>query len=377
MNIIKKTLLAASVLATFQASALTINLTYDAAEFGPGVTNGAEALAGFQEAAAFWEGIFLDDVTVNLNISFDTLGAGILGGASSNYGLYAYQDVAFAMFGDETSTFDATANASLPCDLSQDSTPVFGVPGVCALQFLDDEGGVSGLDNDGSVDNFALAITQANAKALGFTDGGFAGGYNGIDGSITFSNTFNFDFDLSDGFDAGAFDFVGVAVHEIGHTLGFVSGVDTYDVFGSPSSPNYDPNFDLDGFVVASSLDLFRYSAESVAQGFGVLDFRPGADAYFSLDNGTNNLAPFAEGSFHPDGDGRQASHFKDNLGLGIMDPTFAPEEVGMASIMDVVAFDVIGWDVAAFQTPVPEPTTIALFGLGALGLAARRKKHA
>ena len=55
-------------------------------------------------------------------------------------------------------------------------------------------------------------------------------------------------------------------------------------------------------------------------------------------------------------GDGRQASHWKDNLGLGILDPTFAPGELGMVTPLDVRAFDVIGYDLVV----VPEPAAAA-----------------
>ncbi|MFH7813512.1 NF038122 family metalloprotease, partial [Acetobacter lovaniensis] len=75
------------------------------------------------------------------------------------------------------------------------------------------------------------------------------------DGSITFSSAFAFDFDPTDGIEANSFDFIGVAIHEIGHALGFVSGVDTYDGRTSPGSTNLSS---LEGSVVASQLDLFR-----------------------------------------------------------------------------------------------------------------------
>jgi hypothetical protein len=54
-------------------------------------------------------------------------------------------------------------------------------------------------------------------------------------------------------------------------------------------------------------------------------------------------------------GDGNQASHWKDNLSLGIMDPTAAAGETTTISQNDLIAMDLIGWQV------VPEPGTLAI----------------
>ena len=69
-------------------------------------------------------------------------------------------------------------------------------------------------------------------------------------------------------------------------------------------------------------------------------------------------------------GDGAQASHWKDGLGIGIMDPTFGPGELGLLTFADLRAFDVIGWDLA--PAPVPIPTALWLFAGGLLGVALR-----
>jgi hypothetical protein len=113
-----------------------------------------------------------------------------------------------------------------------------------------------------------------------------------------------------------------------------------------------------DQFTFVSTLDLFRYSADSVAQGAGVIDWTAdNRSKYFSIDGGATSIAAFATGVNF--GDGRQASHWKDNLGLGIMDPTAARGELLAISANDIQALDVIGWNLA-----VPEPGTFLLMGL-------------
>ncbi|HXJ43420.1 MAG TPA: NF038122 family metalloprotease, partial [Bryobacteraceae bacterium] len=116
-----------------------------------------------------------------------------------------------------------------------------------------------------------------------------------------------------------------------------------------------------------STLDLFRFSTESVQQGAGVIDFTADTRAkYFSINGGATSIADFATGVTY--GDGRQASHWKDNLGLGIMDPTAAPGELLAISATDVQALDVIGYNLAA-----PEPGTFLLLAAGLAVIARRR----
>jgi len=348
-----------SVLLSANASATSINLSYDPAEFSD--VKGQQALEGFQQAANYWQNLFSDQITVNLDISFAQLDPNVIGSTGSSTAIYLYNDVATAMFGDVTSAADGMAVSSLACE-DQGA-------GTCTRSFLGtEEDGSNELDNNGTGDNFAFALTQANAKALGFTANSWGDAFTDSDANITFSTEFAFDFDRSDGIDADKMDFVGVAIHEIGHALGFTSGVDTYD-YCTGSGPC---NADLDGYAIANSLDLFRYSEESFAQGAGVLDWRPDAASYFSLDGGATSIAPFSTGRYN--GDGQQASHFKDNLGIGIMDPTVGFGESVQVTEFDRIVFDAIGWDLYSV-TQVPEPTSIALFGLAAAGLFTSRRK--
>lgn len=354
-------------LGSFNASAAQINFGYNSADFSS--ADGQLALAGFQEAGAFWETVLMDNISLNINIGFSSLGSSIIGQANSNTAVLYYSEFADALRADASTSFDNTAVSSLECENLGN--------GQCNRTFLDLENGVSGLDNDGTPDNFAMSVTQANARALGFTADSWGNSFASIDGDVTFSSDFAFDYDSSDGIEAGKMDFVGVAIHEIGHVLGFVSGVDTYDYHAANNTGE-----DLDHYAVFNSLDLFRYSEESYALGSGTLDFRPGADAYFSLDGGATSLGHMSEGFYG--GDGHQASHWEDDAGLGIMDPTFAHGEIGHMSQLDAVAMDAIGWDVnyaflelddgSGSETSVPLPASFLLLGAGLLGFSRRKK---
>lgn len=330
------------------AHALYINLTS---------TGNATADAGFREAADIWQSVFTDNVTVNITAGFAVLDTNILGQAGSNYFDSNFLNMKTALGADATSASDGIMVAGLSAG-STYSKLINGTAensGAAHLQ--------SGITE--------LEMTTANAKALGL----LAANNTDEDAAITFSSLFTFDFDASDGIGAGLIDFVGVAIHEIGHALGFTSGVDVLD-FNRTRSANFrDAQFS----PFATVLDFTRCSSASQAAGAD-MDWTIGTAAKdFAIDGNCSgpNLVTNAWSTGQFFGDGRQASHWKDDLGLGILDPTFDYGEFGQISGLDILAFDVIGWDVRVANA-VPEPSSAlllvsALFGLGAL----RQRKNA
>ncbi|MGK7888728.1 MAG: NF038122 family metalloprotease, partial [Leptolyngbyaceae cyanobacterium] len=132
-------------------------------------------------------------------------------------------------------------------------------------------------------------------------------------------------------------DFLSMALHEIGHNLGFVSGLDgMMDIFQLHSGDTR-----IEGFT---GLDLFRHSIDSTAvenSDGSVSDLTLGGNSYFSIDGGTTNLGDFSGG------DEFQASHWERfQTAIGVMDPTLAYQERLSITERDLQALDVLGWDV-------------------------------
>lgn len=306
------------LLPTLPVQALTFNFIADS---GMDV----QAYNAFVRAGNRWSNAFSDPVTINIRIGYSALASGVLAQASSTQTIVPYTNFVNALSNDRTSTQDTNAANNLSSELKFLTNRTSDNPNGSgsATPYLDD---------DGSFNNQYLRVTSANAKALGL----ISETATAVDATITFSNSFSYDFKPWDGINAGTFDFTGLATHEIGHALGFVSGVDILDYYAGHGGPYGEDNFLLD------PLDLFRYSTDSAA--LGVADFTADTrDKYLSLNDGRTMLNSLATGVYY--GDGRQDSHWKDNLGIGVMDPTATAGEKLAIKWADLRALDVIGWD--------------------------------
>jgi hypothetical protein len=363
-----------------------------------GVEAGSQAYKGFSIAADFWGRRLTNNVTINLDVGFKQLGDRILGQTSSNSTVVPIEIVQGQIAALGNSQIDAIATANLP-GLRPGEGGYGALDVITSGYKLPTGEGVDTrlrvFDNDLGGNNTFLDANNANLKALGFTGFGDA-----ADGSIEFSNQFKFDFNPADGIASDSIDFISVAIHEIGHALGFVSGVDIYDILGAPKGPlAEDPDFallNLNDYAIASVLDLYRYSdnPEGLGGAGPMLDWSVGGNPFFSID-GKN---PYAAGYFSTgdyNGDGNQASHWKDNIpgfgSLGMMDPTVAYGQMGRVTSLDLAAFDAMGWNLdydaynsgRAFSTKdiylsaVPEPATWAMMiaGFFMAGGAMRRRR--
>ncbi len=335
-----------------KARALTFNFTAT-----PQVN--AQVLAGAQAAGNYWSSVLSDNMNVNIMLSISPNTSGVISYYGAAQSVITYSSFRNALALDSTSLSDQLATNSLTTAnnfgmlLNRTTENPFGSGSLTPY-----------LDNDNDANNRSLSVSSANLKALGlispFT--------TTTDASITFGSHITWDFDRSNGISAGTYDFFGTAVREIGHALGFSSGVAYVDAF--PFGPVNDAN------ILLTPLDLYRYSTASAS--LGVIDASAGTSTkYFSLDRGITNLGNFATGRVR--GDGNETNSWRNETpSLGIMDPNLLPGELGIPSPRDLLAFDVIGYNLAnpiPIATPVPEPSTYALGAAALLGLLIYRRK--
>jgi len=300
------------------------------------------AIDGFTAAANRWSSVLANDITVNVQIGFSPLGNSIIGQTGSDFREYTYTTTTTALETHRASAADFSSYAALQ-------------PGPSYTRLINHtsnnpNGANSTTPYLSSMNR--VGMTTANAKALGLL-----GSTSTLDALIRFNSDFGFDFNPGDGISFGQFDFVGAATHELGHSLGFVSGVDDIDQLGGVLA---------DSDFSSNLLDLFRFSSASIAAGAGFTDYTADTRAkYFSVDGGVTPNGLFANGIIY--GDGNQASHWKDFLGIGIMDPTAFPGELMVLTDTDLRAFDVLGY------TLVPEPTSGAMLLICGMMLLRRQ----
>src|SRR5436190_132004 len=264
MKILRSALLGAAAAAAISAPAGAVTIVLH--DIG-GVT-GTAAELGFSVAARYWESVLTNNATIELNVGYGGLPPGVLGSTGANLATFVpIADYYGALAGTQTSALDAMAVANLSPLSATGSVSVL-VPGYTSPGLGIDVGAPSRIAPDNMEISNTMALTTANLRAFGVDLGPDV-----IDGEIQFSNTFAFDFNPRNGIAAGSYDFIGVAIHEIGHALGFVSAADDFDYYDGYTGP-------VDDSWWGYGLDMFRYS------GPGQLDWRPNQPSYFSIDGG-------------------------------------------------------------------------------------------
>ncbi|RTL82857.1 MAG: hypothetical protein EKK29_15455 [Hyphomicrobiales bacterium] len=266
-----------------------------------------------QSVSNYYNCTFSDDVEINISFDYRPLGKDILGEAKRETVTVPYRTVRSLIL--NKTGFDKKI---------QDLNPV------------DDT--VSFLTSSGTKIFSSLVLTRANAKALGIVNPKD----HGTDTTITMSTGYNWTFDEYKGV-PNTYSLMTVLTHEVGHALGFISGVDDSE----------NPDF----------LDVYRHSDTSVASGGASILWLPDVRSptcnevkYFFtspvdknpaskdciLAGGCNLHVEYSKGK--KNGCDFQGSHWRDNQGIGLMDPTTATGEYQLLSGYDIQALYYLGW---------------------------------
>jgi Domain of unknown function (DUF4214) len=292
-----------------------------------------QAKAAFIRAAANWQARLQTPITVVIDVDYgptafgDTFPSGVLGqtGSQQIENSAGYPSLRSALIAGRSNQSEGTLYNSLP---------------------------INTVPTDIGSTSYVLA-TSATLRAVGLMnpvanpDGEPSGAW-GDPPSVAFNSNFTFDFDPTDGIDSNKIDFDAVATHEIGHALGFTSGVGDKEAF--PSDPTYVSVWDLFRFRPGTTLSTFPSASRILSSGGTQVFYNSGPEL------GLSTGRPDGSG-----GDLAQASHWKasDLTGvyIGIMDPFIADGQRQIITNNDVLALNSFGYRLTT-ESPAPYTST-------------------
>jgi Calx-beta domain-containing protein len=310
----------------------------------------AEAKAAFIAAAAKWETLIKDPITIIIDVDFgeknfgQDFGANVLGSTSPHllFSANNYPDIRNRLINRaatpaESTLYNALPTGSLPTDIGSANTLLLASPLLRAL---------GNIPADATADT----TTPGNPPR------------------IAFNSAFAFDFDPSDGITGSRTDFDAVAVHEIGHALGFDSEVGAREL--DPARQLFASVWDIFRFRPATAnLNNFNTAQRILSTGGTHVHFSGGPELGLSTGN------PLGEG-----GDDEQASHWKDDNPvngdpagpfIGIMDPTIPRNRREVMTANDENAIDAFGYLITATTAPANDNFANAQLLNGSTGTVA------
>lgn len=363
--------------------------------FGPAIRSIPGAVETMEFAAQAWESYIADPVTVFINVDVGTLGAGVLGQASAGSQLLNYGALRDLLVDDAINEFvvDDDGVASLPdrSGVADGDPPIEGLDDFI-VQHLPSENqlrfnlppGVNFQFEDSTQtnnDNFDVPITggvsatgtaqmdvnRATLKALGQLEPTNPA-YLEPDGFIQMSSAMitldsgdavtQLDYDRSDGILDEQFDGLSVAIHEIGHILGFVSSADFFgttitptpiDLFRFPEAVGFfNPEVNPDTGAANRFEQFETFTRELRTNVSAMTDF---GTSYWTEPGGIDFAVevPMAQITA-----GQQTSHWREDgfIEVGILGPAFAPGVIEQITPVDLRAMDMIGWDIVSPDIP-------------------------
>lgn len=314
------------------------------------LNNFPQARDAFLRAARTWENLIATPITVIIDVDYGTTRFGepydspdILGATDSQ--IFSFRTTA-------TSSFYTLLRAFMLNDASSAAeSALYNLLPLAALP-------VDITNTTGTNTAESIAASSANFRALGIFDPVANPRIEGIDApSIGFNSNFSFDFDPSNGIDGDKLDFDAVVTHEIGHALGFNSFAGAKELNASSR-------------VIASVWDFFRFRSGTTLNSFTTAPrilSSGGTQTYFAgaPESMLSTGRPDATG-----GDGRQATHWKDDrlsgLYVGIMDPTGSRGERNRITANDLNAIEAFGYTLRTSTSPPPNGDTIVPLASGA-----------